>query len=146
LSAQRKTPWRQLETVVVLGELALDGRVRPVRGVLSAVLAAKGEGWKDAVVPVENLPEATRCSSNPVNTPLSNSAAGSEVTSCPFAEAVRAQYLRQGLRATPVTLNVMSPVTDEIYVMNCIGSQVVTCTGGNDAVVHLYWLLRASAG
>jgi hypothetical protein len=31
LSAQRKTPWRQLEAVVVLGELALDGRVRPVR-------------------------------------------------------------------------------------------------------------------
>jgi hypothetical protein len=83
-------------------------------------------------------PDATRCSSNPVNTPLSNSAAGSEVTSCPFAEAVRAQYLRQGVRDTPVTLNVMSPVTDEIYVMNCIGSQVVTCTGGNDAVVYLY--------
>ncbi|MBV8862555.1 MAG: ATP-binding protein, partial [Mycobacterium sp.] len=59
LSAQRKTPWRQLETVVVLGELALDGRVRPVRGVLPAVLAAKGEGWKAAVVPVENLPEAS---------------------------------------------------------------------------------------
>jgi hypothetical protein len=45
LSAQRKTPWRQLETVVVLGELALDGRVRPVRGVLPAVLAAKLAGW-----------------------------------------------------------------------------------------------------
>ncbi len=59
LSAQRKTPWRQLEAVVVLGELALDGRVRPVRGVLPAVLAAKGEGWKAAVVPVENLPEAS---------------------------------------------------------------------------------------
>ncbi len=54
-SAQRKTPWRQLETVVVLGELALDGRVRPVRG----VLAAKGDGWKTAVVPVQNLPEAS---------------------------------------------------------------------------------------
>jgi len=59
LSAQRKTPWRQLEAVVVLGELALDGRVRPVRGVLPAVLAAKGGGWKAAVVPVENLPEAS---------------------------------------------------------------------------------------
>jgi hypothetical protein len=59
LSAQRKTPWRQLETVVVLGELALDGRVRPVRGVLPAVLAAKLAGWRAAVVPVENLPEAS---------------------------------------------------------------------------------------
>ena len=59
LSAQRKKPWRQLETVVVLGELALDGRVRPVRGVLPAVLAAKVAGWGAAVVPVENLPEAS---------------------------------------------------------------------------------------
>jgi len=59
LSAQRKAPWRQLEAVVVLGELALDGRVRPVRGVLPAVLAAKLAGWRAAVVPVENLPEAS---------------------------------------------------------------------------------------
>ncbi len=59
LAAQRKTPWRQLESVVVLGELALDGRVRPVRGVLPAVLAAKGAGWGIAVVPAENLPEAS---------------------------------------------------------------------------------------
>jgi hypothetical protein len=44
----------------------------------------------------------------------------------------------QGVRATPVTLNVMSTVTDEIYVMTCIGSQIVTCTGGNDAVVYLF--------
>ena len=44
---------------MVLGELALDGRVRPVRGVLPAVLAAKGAGWGVAVVPVENLPEAS---------------------------------------------------------------------------------------
>src|ERR1700760_4545477 len=59
LSAQRKRPWRQLESVVVLGELALDGRVRPVRGVLPAVLAAKGAGWGTAVVPADNLPEAS---------------------------------------------------------------------------------------
>jgi magnesium chelatase family protein len=59
LSAQRKKPWRQLETIVVLGELALDGRVRPVRGVLPAVLAAKVAGWGTAVVPVDNLPEAS---------------------------------------------------------------------------------------
>jgi magnesium chelatase family protein len=44
---------------VVLGELALDGRVRPVRGVLPAVLAAKVAGWRAAVVPVDNLPEAS---------------------------------------------------------------------------------------
>jgi magnesium chelatase family protein len=30
---------------VLLGALSLDGRVRPVRGVLPAVLAAKRDGW-----------------------------------------------------------------------------------------------------
>lgn len=59
LSAQRKTPWGQLETVVLLGELALDGRVRPVRGVLPAVLGAKSEGWRAVVVPADNLAEAS---------------------------------------------------------------------------------------
>jgi magnesium chelatase family protein len=44
---------------VLLGELGLDGRVRPVRGVLPAVLAALAAGWHDLVVPVANLAEAS---------------------------------------------------------------------------------------
>ncbi|TAM72354.1 YifB family Mg chelatase-like AAA ATPase [Mycobacterium sp.] len=59
LSAQRKNPWDRLEKTVLLGELSLDGRVRPVRGVLPAVLAAKRDGWPAAVVPVDNLAEAS---------------------------------------------------------------------------------------
>ncbi len=59
LSAQRKHPWERLEKVVLLGELSLDGRVRPVRGVLPAVLAAKRDGWPAVVVPVDNLAEAS---------------------------------------------------------------------------------------
>jgi magnesium chelatase family protein len=59
LSAQRKHPWERLEKTVLLGELSLDGRVRPVRGVLPAVLAAKRDGWPAAVVPVDNLAEAS---------------------------------------------------------------------------------------
>ncbi|HME48919.1 YifB family Mg chelatase-like AAA ATPase [Mycobacterium sp.] len=58
LSADRKIPSTRLEKTVLLGELALDGRVRPVRGVLPAVLAAKREGWPAVVVPVGNLAEA----------------------------------------------------------------------------------------
>lgn len=46
------------ERVVHLGELGLDGRVRPVRGVLPAVLAAARHGVSDVVVPVENAAEA----------------------------------------------------------------------------------------
>jgi magnesium chelatase family protein len=59
LSAQRKKPWQRLETTVLLGELALDGRVRPVHGVLPAVVAAKSDGWSAVVVPVDNLAEAS---------------------------------------------------------------------------------------
>ncbi len=59
LSASRKKPWHRLEKAVLLGELALDGRVRPVHGVLPAVLAAKRAGWPTVVVPVGNLPEAS---------------------------------------------------------------------------------------
>jgi magnesium chelatase family protein len=59
LSAQRKHPWERLEKTVLLGELSLDGRVRAVRGVLPAVLAAKRDGWPVVVVPVDNLAEAS---------------------------------------------------------------------------------------
>jgi magnesium chelatase family protein len=59
LSASGRAPLYRLEKAVLLGELALDGRVRPVRGVLPAVLAAKRNGWPSAVVPVENLAEAS---------------------------------------------------------------------------------------
>jgi len=41
-----------------LGELALDGRIRPVRGVLSLVKFAKEEGYGEVYVPAENAKEA----------------------------------------------------------------------------------------
>lgn len=43
---------------VLLGELGLDGSVRPIRGVLPAVLAARARGRREIVVPVDNLAEA----------------------------------------------------------------------------------------
>lgn len=58
MCAHGKKEWHRLEKTVLLGELALDGRVRPVKGVLPAVLAAKREGWPAVVVPSDNLAEA----------------------------------------------------------------------------------------
>ena len=46
------------EPVVHLGELGLDGSVRPVRGVLPSVLAAAAHGVRDVVVPLGNAAEA----------------------------------------------------------------------------------------
>jgi magnesium chelatase family protein len=59
LSANGIVAAARLEKTVLLGELALDGRIRPVRGVLPAVLAAKRQGWPAAVVPAGNLAEAS---------------------------------------------------------------------------------------
>ncbi|MEH3133017.1 MAG: YifB family Mg chelatase-like AAA ATPase [Mycolicibacterium neoaurum] len=59
MSAQLKQQWPALEKTVLLGELALDGRVRSINGVLPAVLAAKRDGWPAVVVPVGNLAEAS---------------------------------------------------------------------------------------
>lgn len=44
--------------IVHLGELGLDGRLRPVRGVLPAVAAAVAAGHRRVVVPVANAAEA----------------------------------------------------------------------------------------
>lgn len=47
-----------LHRCVHIGELGLDGRVRPVRGVLPAVLAAQRAGFDTVLVPVGNQAEA----------------------------------------------------------------------------------------
>jgi magnesium chelatase family protein len=48
----------RVQDVVHLGELGLDGRLRPVRGVLPAVAAAVAAGRPRVVVPAGNLAEA----------------------------------------------------------------------------------------
>ncbi|WP_083402869.1 YifB family Mg chelatase-like AAA ATPase [Curtobacterium sp. MCBA15_008] len=46
------------ERIVYIGELGLDGRVRPVPGVIPMVLAARDAGARRVVLPVGNLAEA----------------------------------------------------------------------------------------
>jgi magnesium chelatase family protein len=43
---------------VIVGELALDGRVRPVNGALSMAMAAKDKGYAGFICPLENAAEA----------------------------------------------------------------------------------------
>src|ERR1700742_3446750 len=49
---------KSLDQCMFLGELSLDGSVRPVRGALSAVLAAREAGLKSIAVPEANAREA----------------------------------------------------------------------------------------
>lgn len=51
-------PLAGLDGVLVLGELGLDGSVRPVRGVLPMVAAAARHGVTKAIVPLGNAAEA----------------------------------------------------------------------------------------
>ncbi|MBA3490199.1 MAG: YifB family Mg chelatase-like AAA ATPase [Longispora sp.] len=58
MCASGAVPAGPVADAAILGELALDGQVRPVRGVLPAVLAAAREGITRVIVPVENAREA----------------------------------------------------------------------------------------
>ena len=57
-AAERIDP-RVLADLVMIGELGLDGRVRPVRGILPAVLAAADAGYEQVVVPECSAAEAS---------------------------------------------------------------------------------------
>ena len=50
---------RKLESAALVGELGLDGELKPVRGILSLVLEAKAQGWNRCFLPRENVREDT---------------------------------------------------------------------------------------
>ena len=58
LGAAGVIPAASLVDLMFVGELGLDGRLRPVRGVLPAVAAAATAGFGTVVVPADNAPEA----------------------------------------------------------------------------------------
>lgn len=58
LGAAGAVPAHRIADPLFLGELGLDGRVRPIRGVLPAVLAAAEAGIGTVVVPARNAAEA----------------------------------------------------------------------------------------
>src|SRR5690606_26060926 len=47
-----------LDDAVFIGELALDGTLRPVRGILPMIALAKARGMSRAFVPIDNASEA----------------------------------------------------------------------------------------
>lgn len=58
LAAQQAIPVERSQDVVYLGELALDGHIRGVRGVLPSLISAYKSGIRTAVVPWANRVEA----------------------------------------------------------------------------------------
>src|SRR6516225_4427137 len=58
LSANGVVSPTAVRDLMAVGELGLDGRLRPVRGVLPSVAAAAAAGFGAVAVPIENAPEA----------------------------------------------------------------------------------------
>ena len=56
MASQIKAP--DPDTIMSIGELALDGRVRPARGCLCVALACRREGFKSLILPKGNAAEA----------------------------------------------------------------------------------------
>jgi magnesium chelatase family protein len=87
LAASRQIPPETLGEHAAVGELALDGRLRPVPGILVAAEAALRAGLKRLLCPRESAPEAALAGIEPI--PLVH-----------LAEA--GEYLRGRLRLDPV--------------------------------------------
>ena len=58
LAATEIVQSRLLSQFLILGELSLDGHLRPVQGCLPIALAAKNNGFRGVIVPAENANEA----------------------------------------------------------------------------------------
>jgi magnesium chelatase family protein len=58
LAAAGAVPWESIAGLGLVGELALDGRIRPVRGALAQTLALAAAGCARIVVPAANGAEA----------------------------------------------------------------------------------------
>jgi magnesium chelatase family protein len=58
LAASEQLEAPDLEQYVIMGELALDGTLRPIKGVLPIAIQAHKEGFKGFILPEENAKEA----------------------------------------------------------------------------------------
>lgn len=59
LVASKQIGMERLEGTLIVGELALNGQIRPIRNALSIAIFAKDNGWKRLILPAENWMEAS---------------------------------------------------------------------------------------
>lgn len=67
LAASEQLPdWEKISSFVIMGELSLDGTVRPIRGALPIAIQARKEGFSGLIVPIANAREAAMVEGLPV--------------------------------------------------------------------------------
>jgi magnesium chelatase family protein len=59
LAMSFQIPTKKLEQFLVMGELSLDGKVKPIPGVLPMAICAKKAGFNGIIIPAENAYEAS---------------------------------------------------------------------------------------
>jgi magnesium chelatase family protein len=58
LVAEEVIPHSAVSPYLIVGELSLDGKIKPVKGALSIAAAARAAGFKGIILPTENATEA----------------------------------------------------------------------------------------
>lgn len=59
LKASEQVVFAELEDYVIMGELSLDGQLRPIKGVLPIAIEARKKGFKGLILPQPNAAEAS---------------------------------------------------------------------------------------
>jgi len=94
--------------LLVMGELELSGRIRPVRGVLAAIAAGLAEGISEFIVPAENAKEAAILAGKGACFTAAQNLQG----------AVHALFIREEKGALPVSIDTRQD-TDIADTANC---------------------------
>ena len=58
LAASEQILYEHISDYIIMGELALDGELRPIKGALPIAIKAKAEGFKGIILPESNAREA----------------------------------------------------------------------------------------
>lgn len=127
LAADDVVPAERLTGTVFIGELGLDGRLRPVPGVLPSVAGAAAAGFGRAVVPPENVSEALLVPGIEV---ISGPSLGALVgwlrgePSAPLAEGQAVQVLQSGAGLAPAAAAVAAGPAGRLDLADVVGQPV----------------------
>ena len=103
LKASEQLVGTELDGTVFLGELSLDGSLRPVRGLLPILISAKARGFTTFVIPAENAGEARFWTASPSIPSLRSwmSSNSSSAQSTPLPSGPSAMCPGEGERVLP---------------------------------------------